>query len=297
MPVDFGIRLPNFPPDGNKDVNAFYDRTLNALSEHVTTVWISDHLQKGESPFFEGWTRLTYLAAKYPRFKFGHLVLCQSYRNPALLAKMGATLQYLTGGRFILGLGAGWQKDEYDSYGFDFPTPGARVEQLAETIEIVRAMWTQSPATYHGKHYHIENAYCEPRPVPLPPIYVGTNGRRAIGVAARLADGWNWDYAMEVYEPPFRILKEQCEEIGRDLGEISLTAAGSAHFPEDPSEFELPDLTRLLEEPKLGPTPADAIEQLRPLVELGVTHFQVFFEDHRTLERFCAEVAPVISRL
>lgn len=264
MPVDFGIRLPSFPPDGDNDVHAFYDRTLNALSEHFTTVWVADHLQFGSSCFFEGWTRIAYLAPQYPRFKFGHLVLCQSFRNPALLAKMGATLQYLTGGRFILGLGAGWWKEEYDAYGFDFATHGARVEQLAETIEIIRAMWTQSPATYHGKHYHIDNAYCEPRPEPLPPIHVGTNGKRALGVAARLADGWNWDYAPAVYEPPLRILKEQCEEIGRNPGEIVLTAAGGAHFPGDPSDFVVPDLTQALEEPKLGPTPADAIQQLRP---------------------------------
>src|ERR1044072_8801997 len=188
MPIDFGIRLPSFPPEGDMDANAYYDKTLNALSGHFTTVWLSDHLQKADSPFFEGLTRLVSLSAKYPRFKYGHLVLCQSFRNPALLAKMGATLQYLTGGRFILGLGAGWLKEEYDAYGFDFATPGARVEQLAETIEIIRAMWTQSPVTYHGNHYHIDNAYCEPRPDPVPPILVGTNGKRAVGVAARLAD-------------------------------------------------------------------------------------------------------------
>lgn len=297
MPVDFGIRLPSFPPEDDTDANVYYDKTLNALSEHFTTVWLSDHLQKGASPFFEGWTRLVYLSAKYTRFKYGHLVLCQSFRNPALLAKMGATLQYLTGGRFILGLGAGWLKEEYDAYGFDFATPGARVEQLAETIEIIRAMWTQSPVTYHGKHYHIDNAYCEPRPDPIPPILVGTNGRRAISVAARLADGWNWDYAPETFIPPYRILKEQCEEIGRNPEEVWLTAAGEAHFPEDPADFRVPDLSQALVEPKLGPTPTDAIEQLRPLVELGVTHFQIYFEDHRTLERFCAEVAPVLAAL
>jgi len=164
---------------------------LNSLSEHITTVWLSDRLQNGDEPNFESWVLMAHLAGLYPRFTYSHMVSCQSYRNPALLAKMGATMQHLTGGKFILSVGAGWHKEEYDSYNFDFATPGARVEQLAETIEIVRALWTQSPATYHGKHYHIENAYCSPQPNPMPLILVGTNGKKALAVTARLADAWN----------------------------------------------------------------------------------------------------------
>src|SRR5262245_473420 len=144
MTVDFGIRLPWFPPDRGEHARAYYDRTLNSLSEHITTVWLADHLQFGDQPMLEAWVHIAYLAGAYPRFKYGHLVNCQSFRNPALLAKMGATMQHLTGGRFIMGLGAGWHQEEYDAYNLEYPAPGARVEQLAETIEIVRAMWTQA---------------------------------------------------------------------------------------------------------------------------------------------------------
>jgi alkanesulfonate monooxygenase SsuD/methylene tetrahydromethanopterin reductase-like flavin-dependent oxidoreductase (luciferase family) len=216
------------------------------------------------------------------------------------------TTQYLTQGRFILGLGAGWHKEEYDAYNFDFATPGARVEQLAETIEIVRAMWTQSPASYHGKHYRVENAYCSPQPDPLPPILVGTNGNRALGVTVRLADGWNWDYTMSAFEQAYHVLNQQCEVIGRDVGEIWLALCGTAHFPNDPSEFEPADTSAVdiaeagyvvPVEPKLGPTPADAVEQLRPFVELGVRHFQIGFYDQHTIDRFCAEVAPHLAQL
>jgi len=306
MTVDFGIRLPRFPMDHSEDAHAYYARTLNSLSEHITTIWIDDHVQKGDDPGFESWVLMAYLAGIYPRFKYSHLVNCQSFRNPALLAKMAATMQHLTRGRFILSLGAGWHKEEYDAYNFDFASAGARVEQLAETIEIVRALWTQSPATYHGKHYHIENAYCSPRPNPLPPILVGTNGKKALAVAAQLADAWNWDYSMVVFEPAFSLLKQACEAIGRDVGEIRLTLCGTAHFPDNPSDFVRvdPNATfgnevgyQVAVEPKLGPTPADAIAQLRPFIERGVSHFQIGFEDQRTIDRFCTEVAPQVAHL
>src|SRR5262245_54240731 len=167
-------------------------------------------------------------------------------------------------------------------------------------------MWTQSPATYHGKHYHIQNAYCTPQPNPLPPILVGTNGKKALAVTARLADAWNWDYSMAVFDPAFRLLKEACEAIGRDIGGIRLTLGGTAHFPDDPSDFVPvdPNATygnevgyQLPLEPKLGPTPAHAIEQLRPFIERGVSHFQIGFEDQRTIDRFCEEVAPQLARM
>jgi alkanesulfonate monooxygenase SsuD/methylene tetrahydromethanopterin reductase-like flavin-dependent oxidoreductase (luciferase family) len=249
---------------------------------------------------------MAHLAELYPQFTYSHLVNCQSYRNPALLAKMAATMQHLTGGKFILSLGAGWHKEEYDSYNFDFATPGTRVEQLADTIEIVRAMWTQSPATYHGRHYHIENAYCNPQPNPIPPILVGTNGKKALAVAAQLADAWNWDFTMSVFESAYRVLKQECDTIGRDVREIRLTLGGTAHFSKDPSEFVPADTTAVAiaeagyivpVEPILGPTPADAIEQLRPFIERGVRHFQIAFKDQRTIDKFCEEVAPQVAHL
>src|SRR5438477_13015772 len=138
--------------------------------------------RSGDRPVREGWTLLTYLAGAFPRFRYGHLVLAQSYRNPALLAKMAATLQHLSDGRFILGLGAGWHEEEYRSYGYPYPSGGTRVAQLAEAIELIRAMWTDSPASYRGVHYQIESAYCEPRPDPPIPILVGTNGPKALAV-------------------------------------------------------------------------------------------------------------------
>ena len=242
--ADFGFQ--GFPerPDGVDELD--HIRTiLESAPPAFTTVWISDHLQFDDDPVDEGWTKLTYLAAAFPRFTYGHLVLCQSYRNPALLAKMAATLQHLTGGRFILGLGAGWHDEEYHAYGFDFPRAGVRVAQLAETIEVVRAMWTQSPATYHGEYFHVENAYCEPRPDPPIPIMVGTNGPKALAVTARLADWWNWDGPWDLmYEKPYETLKAACEAIGRPVSEIKLTSGIDVSLPTTRRRSSRPMSTR-----------------------------------------------------
>jgi len=295
--ADFGLQgLPADAP--GEDRLSRYRSVLEMLPSEFTTVWIDDHLQRGERGVMEGWTLLTYLAALYPRFKFGHLVISQSFRNPALLAKMAATLQQLTGGRYILGIGAGWRQEEYRGYGYDYPGGGVRVEQLAEAIEVIRAMWTQSPATYHGTYYRIDGAYCEPKPDPPPPIMVGTNGRKALRVTARLADWWNWDGSWEVvYRRPYEILRDHCKEIGRPFGEITLTAGLVIWFPEDPSSFE-----GTFEHPfypgqtfdVIGPTPDDAIREIRQLIDIGVSHFQPTFEDTATLRRFINEVLPAL---
>ena len=300
MAIDFGLQLQSFSPAGQGDTVSFYRRVVQALSPEFTTLWVSDHLQFGNEPSLEGWTRLTYLAALFPHLRVGHLVLGQGYRNPALLAKMGATLQHLTGGRFILGIGAGWHEEEYRAYGYGYPSRGARVEQLAEAIQIIRALWTESPATFRGAHYSIENAYCEPRPDPVPPILVGSPSPRVIGVAARYADGWSWDGPMEVYGPPHAELTQACAQIGRDPGSIWLTAAAEVNFPDDPATFKASYSHSFYPGkvfPILGPTPADAIKQLGPMVELGVRHLQILPYSLRTLEQFCAEVVPALTRI
>lgn len=244
----------------------------------------------------EGWTTMAYLAAAFPRLRVGSLVLSQSYRNPALLAKMAATFQELSGGRFILGLGAGWQEDEYRSYGYDYPSGGTRVAQLAEAMQVIRAMWTDSPATFRGSYYSIEEAYCEPRPDPPIPIMVGTNGPKALGVAARFCDWWCWDGPWDpTYREPYERLRQLCAEIGRPFEEITLVSELALWLPEDPATFEAG-----YEHPfypgqvfkAVGPTPAEAIRDIEQLVDVGVQHFALNFEDMATLRRFVDEVIP-----
>lgn len=310
--VEFGIQLgaPAAEPMGDR--LAYYREMLEQAPEAFSSAWISDHLMKDDSPTFEGWTALTYLAALFPTYRFGNLVLSQSYRNPALLAKMAATLQAMTGGRLILGIGAGWQADEYLAYGYPYPGGAERVEQLGEAIDVLRAMWTQSPATFEGRHYQVHDAYCEPRPDPPIPILVGGRRPKLMRVAAAKADLWSWDGPIERYGPLVEQLREACRDVGRDWATMGLHAAGEAYFPLNAADFPDPadtsgtmasvssaqDPTGLYANEMdwvMGPTPEDAVRQLRPIVELGITMLSVYFHDRRSARLFATEVVPAFS--
>jgi alkanesulfonate monooxygenase SsuD/methylene tetrahydromethanopterin reductase-like flavin-dependent oxidoreductase (luciferase family) len=292
--ADFGLQgLPG--AWDSPDYAEFWRDVVEPLPPVFSTIWVSDHLQHQGEASPDGWTRLTYLAAALPRFRFGHLVLSQSFRNPGLLGVMAATLQRLTQGRFILGLGAGWLEEEYRAYNFEYPRAGVRVQQLAETIELIRRLWSASPASYEGNWYRIDGAICE-RPDPPIPILVGTNGRKALRVVARHADWWNWDGPWEpTYREPYEALRAACQEIGRPFEAITLTAGLTISLPDDPSDFK-PTYTHEFYPGQvfgvLGPTPADVIREVEVLVDVGVEHFPLAFDSVAELRRFVDEVVP-----
>jgi alkanesulfonate monooxygenase SsuD/methylene tetrahydromethanopterin reductase-like flavin-dependent oxidoreductase (luciferase family) len=285
---------------------------FRSLLEHgegaLQSAWLADHLMKGASPRLEAWTGITWYAAQFPTYRFGHTVICQSYRNPGLLAKMAATLDYLTDGRFTLGIGAGWQADEYLAYGYEFPRAGIRIEQLSEAIDVCRALWTQSPATYEGRHYQVRNAYSEPRPSRPIPVLLGGRRPKFMRVAAEKADIWQWDGPIERYRPPYELLVQNCAEIGRDLSEVRLSSSGEVYLPDNPADFPTEPSTSFVnpaEDPDgayagemdwvLGPRPEDVIAGMQPLVDLGVTHWALYFWDRASLDRFIREVIPAFS--
>src|SRR5262245_42353159 len=161
--------------------------TFGALARHwqraealgYHSVWLDDHFYGVATPAsddsLECWTLMAALARETSRIRFGTLVLCQSYRNPALLAKMAATVDDPSDGRVECGLGAGWYEREYAAYGYDFPPIGTRLAQLDEALRICRSMWTEERATFRGRHYRVEDAWCNPKPLqrPHPPIMIG----------------------------------------------------------------------------------------------------------------------------
>ncbi|HEV7810429.1 MAG TPA: LLM class flavin-dependent oxidoreductase, partial [Candidatus Limnocylindrales bacterium] len=292
--ADLGIHGVPARPAGMSRI-AHTEQVLNALPDVFTRMWISDHLQIDGEPIPEAWTRLTYLAAAFPRFHFGHMVLSQSYRNPALLAVMAQTLQEFSGGRFILGLGAGWLEEEYRSFNYPYPSGGTRVAQLAEAITLIKRLWTKSPATFHGEHYHIDGAICA-TPDPPIPVMVGTNGPKALKVVARLADWWVWDGPWEVsYRRPYEILRAECEAIGRPFEEIQLVAELTVSLPDDVTTFQSQYEHGFYPGQVFGvagPTAVEIIREIEQLVDVGVRHVAINFEDQRQLERFVDEVVP-----
>lgn len=297
MTVDFGLVLqPGWRPLEPADILSFNREAIARLSPQFTTLWTEDHLQKGAGPALESWTTLAFLGAEYPNLRLGNLVLSQSYRNPGMLAKMAATLQYLSSGRLIVGIGAGWQEDEYQAYDYPFPSAGVRLAQLAETVELLRVMWTEAPATYHGRYYRVEGAYCEPRPAPPPPIMIGAHGEKILKIVARLADAWNTGGPFPRYQQRNDLLRRECLAIERNFDEIARSLYAHLWLTDDRDEHAV--LSARLRDAGidlLGPAPAEAIQQLQPYVDLGVSHFQVKPYDLATIEQFSAEVAPIIG--
>ncbi len=289
--AEFGLmlRLKSDPGQSAQETLNFNTQCIETLSDGFTSLWAEDHLQWETTDVFECLTSLCYLAGTYPRFKLGTLVLSQSYRNPALLAKMMSSLQSLTGRQVILGLGAGWKEDEYISYNYPFLSPKERVEQLEEAIQIIRAMWTAQPATFEGKYYAIHDAYCSPQPTSTIPILIGGGGeQRTLAVVARYADWWNFNSCpLAEYRHKLDVLKQHCERIGRDPNDITLTYLGTVSTSEDSSKVQRNPNKHLI-----AGNASEVTQELQSFAELGVKHFILRFLELESLEHFVSNVVP-----
>ena len=306
--LKFGWHMPSCPLDGSS-AEAFMDQlheSLRRIEPSFDSVWVDDHVLPGsswvsnETPYLECLTTIAHLATAHPTLKFGASVLCQSYRNPALLAKMTANLQLLTGGRFLFGIGSGWMEEEYRAYNFPYPSASARVDQMEETIQIVKRMWTESPATFEGTYYRIENVYCAPRPNPVPPIMVGGGGeQKTLRVVARHADWWNYPGgSVENYARKLDILRQHCDAEGRNYDDIVKTWSPEAIAIAN-TEAEARQIadTHLYKKDLIIGTPAQVAEELQAFIDLGVERLIVRivdFPDNTNLELFAREVIPLL---
>ena len=248
------------------------------------SLWLPDHVQYGSNRVAEGWTLLPWALARYPDKLCGHEVLSNSFRNPAHLAKMVATAQALSGGRVILGIGAGWNAEEYQSYGWPYPATRTRIAQLAEAIELIRAMWTQAPASYRGEHYQIADAYCEPRPAPIPPIMIGGHGETyLLRVVARHADWWNYPFREPaLYTHKQEVLKRHCRDVGRDYDTIRQVVRVGILIAETERDVErlkgAPGV-RPMSDIRLAGTPEQVTDTLRRIIGQGAHRLTVNFAD------------------
>ncbi len=276
MAVEFGFSLPAGPPRGQLDkFLGDLDMLMPQIKSQFGSLWMTDHFFWDDDPTHEAWTVLAFIAARYPALRIGPIVLGQSYRNPALLAKMGATLQTLSSGRFIMGIGAGWKEDEYCAYGYPYPRSGIRIEQLEDTLEILQRMWTQpGKVSYEGKHYHITDAYCEPKPDPAPPILVGGGGNKTMMLAARFADIWNMhDANFAAYDALKTVLKQHCETIGRDPASIRLSWFGRLAVAKTEKEAEALSDGEWTKERAFVGTSSQVVAAMEEFVAAGVDHF------------------------
>lgn len=298
MPAEFGHGQP--PADYVTSLK----RALERISGRFHSAWMVDHLQFGDTNLLEGLSSVAYMAALHPALRFGNIVTCQSFRNPALLAKMAATIQFLTGGRFILGLGAGWHEEEYRAYGYAFPPNAIRVEQLEEAVYIIRAMWAGEQATFVGKHYAVHEAYCEPHPDPAPPIIVGATRPKMLRLAARLADGWDISSSgLARYRRVAGEFNRACIEARRNPADIVRSWSGGLACAGTQAAAEALAGDRFssrAEEDDFGfvGTPEQIVKQMRPFVELGVGRFILDcagFPDLAGLDLVLHEVLPALQ--
>jgi F420-dependent oxidoreductase-like protein len=230
----FGLQIPNFSL-GVPDTELFagvVDLTLAAESVGFDSVWVMDHFYQlpplgGPSqPMLESYTLLAALAARSRQIRLGALVTGVTYRNPALLAKMATTLDLISSGRAILGIGAAWYEVEHDELGFSFPTVGERMDRLEEAVQICRAMFREDSPSFEGRYYKISGARNVPGPIQEggPPILIGGSGeKRTLRLVARFADMCNITGDVDTVRHKVGVLRGHCEAIGRDPAEITVS--------------------------------------------------------------------------
>lgn len=300
--VEFGYN----PPTGDRllervDPHTFVrdlQHVLDIASRSFSSLWISDHHMTADRFRLECWTQLTWVAARFPGPMLGTIVMANSYRYPPFLAKMAASLQVFSHGRFILGYGGGWQEPEYRAYGYDFPPAPVRIAQMVEGIEVIKALWTQSPATYSGQYYQVKEAYCEPRPAPLPPIMIGGDGEKhLLRAVAEHADWWNCvTRRPEVLRHKLAVLKEHCEAVGRDYASIRKTITLTAYLkPSRAEAVAWAGAALQREHPPFAGDPAALRDYLAELVEMGFDLFQMVFPafpETDDMQLFVDEVMP-----
>jgi len=325
-PIKFNVGLPN----GDPAATLATARRAEELGYY--SVSIDDHFfMRGlmadvRAPHCECFTMLSAVAAVTRSIRLLPLVTSMSYRNPSLLAKTMASIDKLSGGRFTAGIGAGWFKEEYDAYGFPYPSNAERIEQMGDGIKLLKAMWTQDEPTYHGKYFKIDKAYCDPKPVQRPhlPILIGGGGKRVLEIAAQEADILNLNPPVtKGYVDVAEALKFNREKVlkriemirgfvkasGRVSDALELSGGGFVLIAKDRATadamaaataqslgVENNESVRDSLQVLIG-TPDDIKKELAVRIEkFGMTYFFLNFMMPDAIEMFAKEVMPAFAR-
>jgi len=238
MSLKFGISLPqawSLEQESKKDPVEAYEtmtRVAQAADElGFDSVWLGDHFHPSprgpRGVPFECWTTTAAVARDTKHIRIGQTVTCNGFRNPALLAKMASTVDVLSHGRLIFGIGAGWHEQEYRAYGYYFPDTPVRLRQLGEAVQVILAMWTQEEAFFEGTYYQVRGAINQPKGVQQPhiPLLIGGGGEKVtLKLVAQYGDACNMSGDLETIKHKFAVLKEHCTTVGRDYESIHRTA-------------------------------------------------------------------------
>ncbi len=318
--MKFGVQVENHL---GVSYEAVFKIALEAERIGFDGLFICDHLmgrkeEVARQPCLDTWVTLGALASATKKIRLGTLVSPVGFRYPSILAKMGATLDSISRGRLQLGVGAGWYEPEYTAYGVPFPSTRQRMQQLREAVQIIRMMWTQDMPTFNGNNYKIQGAWCYPKPVQTPRIWVGGIGeQRLLRIVAELADGWNaTGTSAEEYERKLKILESYCTAGGRNPREIErsyyssgLTAKNEKEFMESfeqyYAQFRRQDETvdTFAKRVRVGGrsfigTADEVIEKIAKFSGLGVTYLILYFPDRDHLglmRRFAEHVMPAFQ--
>jgi len=306
--MQFGLQLSTYEAKGGGNT---WDSVLAVAraceAAGLDSVWFADHFMwrdednpDRERPNLECFLTLGALAAATERVRLGALVVGVPYRNPALLAKMHTTLDVISHGRSIIGLGAGWHKLEFDSYGWPFGTVKERMEKLEDAVQIMKLMMTERPASFDGQHYSIDEALNDPLPVqkPHPPIMIGGGGeKQTLRLVAQYADFCNvfGDSAQVAHK--FAVLRAHCERVGRPYDEVTKSNHTGILIARDDAELAL-KRERFPDFNGIAGTPGQVTQRLREFADVGSTYVTFAMpdvDDITPMQLFGETVVPALA--
>jgi F420-dependent oxidoreductase-like protein len=231
--MELGIHFIDFLPGSGEKLGPTLAQTAKTAEDAGATMFtLADHLfqmeglGRAEDPFLEGYTSMGFLAGLTDRITLTMLVTGVTYRHPGVLAKTVTTLDVLSQGRSMFGIGAAWYEREHLALGVPYPPVSQRFEMLEETLQICGQMWSDNDGPYHGKHYHLAETICSPQPIRRPPVLIGGGGeKKTLRMVAQYADVWNSTATVDELKHKIDVLHRHCETLGRDPAEIRLTAS------------------------------------------------------------------------
>ena len=278
---------------------------LDAVATPYESLWFPDHLQTNDVGVMEGWTMLAYALARFPDKVSGHQVLCNEFRPPSVLAKMAASAQIMSAGRVVLGIGAGWHRDEATAYGLEFPSTPERVARMAESVSLIRRLWSGERVTFDGEHYRLDDAECIPAPTVQPPIMIGGSGEKhLLAAVAEHADRWNYIFQdVDEFARKLSVLHAHCDRVGRNPAEIEPVLGTQVLIAEtaaDLARLQADDQVRSVERNGIAGTVDQVTDTLARGVAEGAKRVIVGFADSPRFdgaELFAREVLPALRAL